>query len=33
VQFTGKAQGDVIEGTVALPTGAAPWRAVRVAAR
>ena len=29
LQFAGKARGDSIEGTVALPGGAAPWRATR----
>lgn len=33
LQFTGKAQGDAIEGTVALPGGAAPWRATRSGTR
>jgi hypothetical protein len=30
-RFSGTARGDVIEGVVALPGGAAPWRATRTA--
>ncbi len=33
LQFAGKARGDSIEGTVALPGGAAPWRATRTGSR
>ncbi len=32
-RFVGKARGDVIEGVVAVPSGEAPWRATRVAAK
>jgi SAM-dependent methyltransferase len=32
-RFTGKVRGEVMEGTVALASGAAPWRGARAAAR